>query len=153
MPLIFIGGEIMAAISGQYKSTAVTYSNNDIVEILPTDSSGALRTSPYPSIDNYLGTITIPISDSVVAGTLASGMTGLMRYVTFTVPALEATGTATLTIVDAAGGTLFSQAENESTTTTIGSIVPIMTTMNFIVTANGTQSAIGTCKYRVYYEK
>lgn len=117
------------------------------------DTSGNLKVSLQSSIDSWVGTISIPLSETVTSGTLTSGFNGLMRHITITTPAMEVTGTATVNILDAAGGTLYTQAQDEGLTTTYGSIVPVLTTMKFVAVANGTQSAARSIVVRAYYER
>lgn len=101
-----------------------------------------------------LGTIVIPTSDTVQSGTLANTWEGLVRSVTVVTPALEGTGTATVTLVDSLGGNLISQAQNEGGTVNYGTLVPMTDTgMEWVVTANGTQSADATVTIAVHYEK
>jgi len=117
------------------------------------DLYGTQIVQPVNSVNVLLGTVIVPTSDTVTSGTTANTVNGLMRYVTFKTPAMTATGTATLKITDVDGGTLFTQAQDESGTTTYGSIVPLTDNMNYVVTANGTQAAAGTFTFNLYYER
>lgn len=102
--------------------------------------------------ETYLGTVTVGVAKS--AGTLASAIDGLIRNVTLVTPAMTGTGTATMTLVDSKGGTPVAlAAQDESVTTNYGTIQPIGTAMSWVVTANGTQSAIATVSFAAHYEK
>lgn len=121
--------------------------------------TNAFTNDPYlqvkimSSSTNSQGTIVIPTSDTVTAATVSPSLAGLMRYITIVTPNMEGTGTATIRIVDAAGGTLFSQGQNESVTAAYGSLVPLTTTMKLTATADGTQSAAATITYNIYYDR
>jgi hypothetical protein len=119
-----------------------------MADLVGTQSVNIVSTS-----SSQLGSIIIPTSDTVTAGTITPGLTGVMRFITLTTPAMTGTGTATVRIVDAAGGTLFSQAQNESVVSAYGSIVPLTSTMIMNATANGTQSSAATVVYSLYYDK
>lgn len=100
------------------------------------------------------GTITIPTSDTVVAGTVKRYYEGIkFGNVVVKAPALEGTGTVTLTMVDSLLGTVCSVAADESTTK-LGTpnFVYYTGTLSFIATANGTQSAAADIQYNHYYE-
>ena len=131
-------------VGGVYGTTLPTISDGEFSR-LQVDEKGYLRSNP---VIGAVGTIAIALSGS--AGTLTCPISGLMRYVTITTPALTGTGTATMRIIDPAGGTLFQQAQDESVVTTYGSIVPLLTTMNITVTANGTQDAAATVTANIY---
>ena len=89
---------------------------------------------------NYIGTITVGSGKS--AGTLASTISGLVRYVTQTTPNLTGTGTATTVLTDSAGGTIAAlAAQNESVVTAYGTAVPIDTNMSWVASTNGTGQA------------
>jgi hypothetical protein len=100
-----------------------------------------------------LGTIVIPTSDTVQSGTLNNTFEGYLRGFSMVTPAMTGTGTATLTLTDSLGGTMISQAQNESVTAYYGTIAPMTTGMKWIVTANGTQDANATVTIAVHYEK
>lgn len=103
--------------------------------------------------DYYYGTIIIPTSDTVQAATISSAIAGYIQGYTLVTPALTGTGTATLELVDAKGGTLITKAQNESVTAYYGTLVPVNTTMSFTATANGTQSAAATVSFAVHYQR
>lgn len=89
---------------------------------------------------NYIGTITVGSGKS--AGTLASTISGLVRWVTQTTPDLTGTGTATTVLIDSANGTVAAfGAQNESVVTAYGTTVPIDTNMKWISTTSGTGQA------------
>lgn len=104
--------------------------------------------------ETFTGTVTIVTSDSVTSGTLASVIDGMIQNVTLVTPAMEGTGTATMTLVDSIGGTPIAlAAQDESVTTNYGTIQPIGTAMEWVVTADGTQSANVDITFAVHYEK
>lgn len=113
--------------------------------------TGTTVTQPTNSVANYVGSVIIVTPKD--AGTLTSTVNGLARYITIVTPAMTGTGTATLRLVDAQGGTYFSQAQDESVTATYGSVFPFYTTSKFICTASGTQAATGTITFQVSYER
>jgi len=114
-------------------------------------TAGTVYSQPVNSVAHYVGSVIIVTP--AAAGTLTSAINGLTRYVTIVNPALTGTGTSTMTVVDTAGGTYFSQAGDESTTTTYGSVFPIFTTSKIVCTANGTQAATGTVVFTMSYER
>ncbi len=116
-------------------------------------NAGNLKVDMQTSGTFSLGTITIPTSDTVTTGTVTPGLSGVMRFITITTPDLTATGTATIRLIDSAGGTLFSQAQNESVVAAYGSIVPLTSTMILTATANGTQASAMAIVYNIYYDK
>ena len=88
----------------------------------------------------YTGTITVAIGKS--AGTLTSAISGLVRRITQTVPNLNGTGTATSRLQDSGGGTVIQlAAQDESTTTSYGTVEPINTNMSWISDTSGTGQA------------
>jgi hypothetical protein len=104
--------------------------------------------------ETALGTVVIPTSDTVTSGTLAASFSGLLRNVTLVTPAMTGTGTATMTLVDSLGGTPVALAgQDESVTTNYGTIQPIGTAMEWVVTANGTQDAAATVTFAAHYEQ
>lgn len=104
--------------------------------------------------ETYLGTVVIATSDTTTSGTLASAIDGMIRNITLVTPALTGTGTATMTLVDSLGGTLVAlAAQDESVITNYGTIQPVGTAMEWVVTANGTQSANATVTFAVHYEQ
>lgn len=110
----------------------------DSAGVVSVRSGGTLTATG--SHTNLIGTITVGSGKS--AGTLASTISGLIRYVTQTTPDLTGTGTATTVLVDSAGGTIAAlAAQNESVVTAYGTTVPIDTNMKWIATTNGTGQA------------
>lgn len=100
---------------------------------------------------SYLGTITIASAGS--AGTLASVISGLVRRVTQTTPNFTGTGTTTTILKDATGGTVIGlAAQNESVTTSYGTVEPINSSMSWITTADGTQASAMNVVIRVHYD-
>lgn len=113
---------------------------------------GTINAIPLNSVASSKGTVTITTPAS--AGTLASTLNGLMRYVTQVSPNLEGTGTVTTCLVDSAGGTVAAlAAQNESVITTYGTTVPITTDMSWVATADGTQSASVDVVLDIHYER
>ena len=101
------------------------------------------------------GTITIPTSDTVVVGTTAVVVSGLLTSLIVKVPALEGTGTATILGTDSIGGTIYtSTAIDESA---LAGVHPWGTpsyfdgTLYLTATANGTQSAARSVTFNLYY--
>ena len=126
--------------------------NDLIVGVGGTSSAGTALNVQKLWATSY-GTVIIPTSDTVVSGTTTNTFTGYTRGVTIVTPALESTGTATLKLIDGKGGTLISQAQDESVVAYYGTIAPMTTDMKWVCTANGTQSAAGTISFAVHYEK
>ena len=99
------------------------------------------------------GTITIPTSDTVVAGTVTRYIEGAQfGNVVVQAPALESTGTVTVDLIDSLLGTICEVVADESTTK-LGT--PNFTyytgTLSLVATANGTQSAARNIGYNIYY--
>jgi hypothetical protein len=118
--------------------------------VVSVRSSGTLTATG--SHTNYLGTITV-VGTAKTAGTLASTISGLVRYVTQTTPNLTGTGTATTVLVDSAGGTIIALgAQVESTVTSYGTTVPIDTNMKWISTVDGTQATSMNILLNVHYD-
>lgn len=99
------------------------------------------------------GTITIPTSDTVTAGTISRYYEGIeFGNVVLKNPALEGTGTVTLTVVDSLLGTICSVVTDESTTKLGTPDFKYYTgTLSFIATANGTQSVARSIQFNNYY--
>lgn len=116
-----------------------------------TSSAGtALKTMGMYSY--YYGTIVMPTSDTVTSATIDAAIAGYIQGITIVTPAMTGTGTATLQLVDGKGGTLVSQAQAESVTAYYGTARPINTSMDWIITSNGTQAALGTVSFAVHYQ-
>lgn len=105
------------------------------------------------------GTVTVPASDTVTAGTVDEVISGELSLLQVSVPALEGTGTVTVLGTDNLGGTVYpSTALAEST---IGQIAPAGTPTHFggtlyltATTTNatdGTQSAARDIAYNLYH--
>lgn len=103
--------------------------------------------------DYSYGTVVIPTSDTVTSATVASSIAGYIQGITIVTPAMTGTGTVTFQLVDGKGGTLISQAQNESVTSFYGTARPVNTSMSWIATANGTQAALGTVTFAVHYQR
>ena len=105
------------------------------------------------------GTVTVPTSDTVVAGTSQIVFEGELSNLIVSVPALEGTGTATILGTDSIGGTIY--ASTAIAESAIARIAPIGTPTYFAgtlylsaTTANatdGTQSANRNVSYNLYY--
>jgi len=105
------------------------------------------------NMNRFDGTVTIPTSDTVVAGTLTTTMNGLARYVEWVTAAMQDTDSSQLSITTQNGGTVFATGTvAESTRFSVGSIFPVSGTMNLVVTAEGTQSAARAVEVHVWYE-
>lgn len=103
--------------------------------------------------DYYYGTIVMPTSDTVTSATIDAAIAGYIQGVTVVTPAMTGTGTATLKLVDGKGGTLVAIAQAESVTAYTGTAQPINTSMDWIITSNGTQAALGTVSFAVHYQR
>ena len=127
-------------------------------------ASGTLLTLGTVGVING-GTMvmTQPITTSTIANTIAvegstvtsvNTLIGMMKGVTIVTGTLEGTGTATVELKDASAGTIFTQAVTEAASPVYyGSIVPLNTGMNWVVTVDGTQSAAATVNLAVHYQK
>ena len=114
---------------------------------------------PY-LVDIRRGTITVPTSDTVTAGTVTEVFDsvdfGARGGVVAQVPALEGTGTGTFRMIDPLLGTIFSGTTAESTTV-LGTPVFSYYTGTLTLTAtttngtDGTQSAARNFLYDIYY--
>lgn len=100
-----------------------------------------------------LGTIVMPTSDTVTSGTIDNTFTGYIRGISIVTPAMTGTGTATLKLQDPLGVAVVSIARDESTSGFVGTTAPMTTDMDWVITANGTQAALGTVTFMVHYEK
>lgn len=105
------------------------------------------------------GTVTVPTSDTVTAGTSQLVLKGELSNLIVSAPALEGTGTVTVLGTDSLGGTIYaSTAINESS---VARIAPIGTPTFFAGTlylsatttnaGDGTQSAARDIKFNLYY--
>ena len=108
-------------------------------------------------VDVRKGTITIPTSDTVTAGTVTQVFDDIQFGNTVVqVPALEGTGTAVFRMIDSLMGTINELTMDESTTK-LGT--PVVTfyqgTLTLTATAtngsDGTQSAARNIGYNIYY--
>ena len=106
------------------------------------------------------GTITVPASDTVTAGTATEVLYGNLGHLFLSVPALEGTGTATVIGTQPLGGTIYaSTAINESTLARVapyGTPAPFAGTLFLVATTTGdpagTQSTARNIAYNIYYE-
>ncbi len=150
-------GTVGVLEAGSVVVTSGTIGDLDTVGTVGVINSGSVvvtvgTVTPFDSVASTLGTVTITTPAS--AGTLTCPVTGLLRYVTQVSPDLEGTGTVTTCLVDSSGGTLVAlAAQNESVTTCYGTISPMTTTMKWVATADGTQSATVGVVLQMHYEK
>jgi hypothetical protein len=63
----------MAAITGQYRLTPITYSSGDFVEVLPTDANGNLMVNIAAGEEINVGTLTLGTINMIKAGTISAG--------------------------------------------------------------------------------
>lgn len=102
------------------------------------------------------GTVTIPTSDTVLAGTNSHVMAGLVRWVGFTTANMQDTDSTLFTILEtgkAVNGTMFTTGTvAESTSFNYGTIFPVHGTVEVRMTAEGTQAAARAIPYTVLYE-
>ena len=105
------------------------------------------------------GTVTVPTSNTVTAGTVTEVFPSGLRFgnTVIQVPALEGTGTAVVRFIDPLLGTINEITTNESTTKLgtpsfeyyVGTLTVTATTTNG---TDGTQSAARNIVYNIYYE-
>jgi hypothetical protein len=109
-------------------------------------------------IDVRTGTITVPASDTVTAGTVTEVFDHVeFGNTVFKAPALEGTGTGTFRLIDPLLGTINEVITAESTTklgTPVfefyrGTLTLTATTTN---ATDGTQSAARAFTYNIYYK-
>ena len=95
------------------------------------------------NVESFKGTITIPLSNTVVTGTQTIGqVNGVTKTIFFTTPDMQDTDSTAMTIVNSSDATFFnSGTKAESTTSIIGSEVGIVPGDKIVMTAEGTQSA------------
>lgn len=106
------------------------------------------------NLNAITGTVTIPLSNSVITGTSVQLVNGLGRWVDFTTDDMEDTDTTNFVIVDEFGGTAFvSGAKAQSTTFGIGSVFPMYGTVTIVTVAQGTQSGARTIPYSITYDE
>lgn len=100
----------------------------------------------------YRGTVTIPTSDSVTAGTqtLGAGAEGLLKQAILVTADMEDTDSTNFEINNPEGDTYFeSGTQAESSTVLIGSEVTIQPDDQVVMTAEGTQSANRSVVYEL----
>lgn len=101
----------MAVIGGQYLSTAVTYANKDIVEVLPTDVNGNLMVNIAAGEEINVGTLTLGTINMIKAGTISSSTINVATINAGTLGTVSAVGIlysgtiGTVTGVGTIGGT------------------------------------------------
>jgi len=97
------------------------------------------------------GTITIPTSDTVLAGTATLGeVNGITHTIILTTPAMEDTDSTLMQIANSNGAVFFtSGTKAESSTSVIGSQVAVVPGDKIIMTAEGTQSAAAAIVYDI----
>jgi len=104
------------------------------------------------SCDTFNGTIPITVGGTVVPGTLASTITGIVRGISMAMGTMTGTGTVVLTLVDSLGATIAAGTQAESGTSYFGTIVPVNETMNWVSTPAGTQTEAANFRFNVHYE-
>lgn len=100
----------------------------------------------------YRGTITIPTSDTVSTGTqtLTEAQACRTHHLIFTTPDMQDTDSTAMSIVNASNETFFSSGTKaESTTTSVGSQVILISGDKVIMTAEGTQQAARAITYEI----
>ena len=123
------------------------------IDLLKAGSVVVTAGTMVSGFSSYLGTAVMAAGDTVVSGTVANTTNGIIRAVTVVTPAMTGTGTATLALQDSLTASLISIAQAESSTAAYGTIMPMVSGMNWVVTASGTQAAAATVTFGVYYEK
>lgn len=112
------------------------------------------------NFEGIRGTIIVPTSDTVTAGTATHVIDGYLGPLYFSVPALEGTGTATVLGTEPLGGTVYaSVAVAESVlgrSFPAGTPMPFSGTLSLTATTtngtDGTQSANRAIVYNLYYQ-
>ena len=108
-------------------------------------------------VDVRRGTITVPTSDTVTAGTVTEILNDAeFGNTVIQIPALEGTGTGTFRLIDPLLGTVNQIIAAESTTTLGTPVVEFYTgTLTLTATTtnatDGTQSAARNFVYNIYY--
>lgn len=103
---------------------------------------------------SFRGTVTIPTSDTVTSGTTASTIGGIVRGLTVQTPDMTATNATTFKLLDTLGGTIISSgAQAESAITYYGTTQVVTTSMNWVATSAGTESAAKDIVFVAHYEK
>jgi hypothetical protein len=111
------------------------------------------------NVDVRTGTITVPTSNTVTAGTVTEVFLSGIKFgnTVVQVPALEGTGTGTFRLIDPLLGTINEIVTDESTTKLgtpsftyyVGTLTLTATTTNG---SDGTQSAARNFVYNIYHE-
>ena len=103
------------------------------------------------NVESIKGTVTIPTSDTVVAGTVTFGsINGVTKNIFFTTPAMTGTDTPKIQIVNSSGAVFMdSGTVAESVTTVLGTEVAIVEGDKLIATASGTQDADASIVYDI----
>jgi hypothetical protein len=171
LPVDLVSGDTLAVTAGTINTGTINTGTIDVLKAGTISTLGTLPNLPGGSIVVTNGTIasvggtvttqgafatglgTIACSVAGSAGTIANTYSGVSRGITIVTPALDDSGTATLYLLDSLGGTMISQAQNESGTTYYGTVVPMTTSMNWISMYNATQSATTQLTFAVHYEK
>jgi hypothetical protein len=96
-------------------------------------------------------TASVVVGSGAIDGTHQFTDGGFTKYITVGAGEMEGTGTATFTMVDKMGGTVFSQTRVEKGTSTHGSQVPFGTAFEMRVTADATQAADATVNFAIHY--
>jgi len=109
------------------------------------------------SVGQAITTATVAATIAVEgsSGTIANTLNGVTKGVTVVTGSLEGTaGTISVYLKDATAGTVFTVDVTEAASPVYtGTVFPMNTGMNWIVTADGTQSAAATVNLAVHYQK
>lgn len=103
--------------------------------------------------DTYSGSIPIVTGGTVTSGTQASTIAGVVYGVSMGLGTMTGTGTAYLNLQDGLGGTILRGTQAEGGTSYFGTVVPVTTAMNWVVTPAGTQEGTQSLFFRVHYQR
>ena len=104
------------------------------------------------NINRHVGTITIPTSDTISAGTVSALINGVTSQIQFVVPTTEDTDTVEFKIQNSADREIFASGEKAESSTNIMNVErALQGTIDFVAEAQGTQSAAIDLVFEVYY--
>ena len=115
------------------------------------DTSG--RQIVAGEFSTYSGSIPLVIGNPLGIGTQACTINGVIQGVSMGLGTMSDTGTAYLGLKDDLGGTILYGTQAESGTSYFGTVVPVTTAMNWIVTTAGTQEGTQSLFFRVHYQR
>jgi len=140
--------------TGSLTNVALTHTVGtlgSVINIGKVHNAGTIAGFPT-LIASYKGTIQIPTSDTVTTGTAANTLNGMGRGVTILPDNMEDTDSTKIELINSTGGAVFaSGTKAESVASYVGSEFPMDTSMNWVVTAEGTQSGNRDIVYEVHY--